>query len=201
MAFFDDSARTALVTSAALLIAGFSTVRNSQIGLSLVDAQVLTMLVAIATAWCLGSFTPLREEDRNKLGFFTQTAILLHGALSCAFGIYVYSDPSTFGGAQNDPGCPNSAQTFVMFGASISATNRGLQIFALLAYSLSAFGYVWTNRGAFSRSMIRAAFCITGEDSRIPKEFGSKRPAPGDKGVSRKIDQAISSPTCCCQEK
>ncbi|KZT58162.1 hypothetical protein CALCODRAFT_256517 [Calocera cornea HHB12733] len=151
---FRDWARTAMVTSSALVIAGLYAVRSPELGLSLVDAQIITMLNLLITVST--SVASATNNSGRSLGFTFRMATLLHGFLSTAFGIYVYSHPDSFGGVANAGLChPNSDFQFVIFNHSISATNEGLRIFALLFFSLSLGVLVYTNREDFFLFLIR----------------------------------------------
>ncbi|KZO97504.1 hypothetical protein CALVIDRAFT_69743 [Calocera viscosa TUFC12733] len=150
---FRDWARTSMVTSSALVIAGLYSAGSPELGLSLVDAQTITLLNMLIT---VATYVASATWDSRVLGFTFRMATLLHGFLSTAFGIYVYSHPDSFGGVANASPCwPNSNFQFVIFGVSISATNPGLRTFALLFFSLSLAVLVWTNKEAFSLFLLR----------------------------------------------
>lgn len=179
---YRDWARTALVTSSALVIAGIYSVRSPALGLTLVDAQIITMLnLFISVSTYTAATTSGYKEVTTNLGLTFRMATLLHGILSATFGLVVYSNPSSFGGVANAVECPNSGFIFVVFGQSISATNPGLRIFAMLFFIWSAFEIIRENRGALALFILRLFFA--------PKEAfqSSKRWEPSKVGPKRRI--------------
>jgi len=160
---FRDAARTAMVTSTSMIIAVLYAWRSPNLGLSLVDAQIITMLIFLITSCYYSAATEL------NLGRTTRMASLLHGILSSVFGIIVYSHVDSFGGVAYIPDCPNSQFVFVIFGASISATNFGLQIFALIVFSFLLGGLILHNRKDLALFILR---CIVGEN---PLRAGSSK--------------------------
>lgn len=180
------------------MLAGIICLLTPDLGLSIIDAQIITLMSFLTTYWysfvCIGqpeeilqrivqgvfkrgneahpSLEDLGEgeigtsqdevgEDaekaegaeqrppskkRHKLhlgilgGWTTAATLLIHALMTSAFGMVVYAHVDTFGRAAYRPDCiPNSDFIFDMFGNYISATNGGLQGFALFAFAAVAF--------------------------------------------------------------
>jgi len=103
--------------------------------------------------------------SKFDFGFTTRVAVRLHLILSAVFGILVYYDVENFGGTAYLPICwKNDDFTFVIFSASISATNQGLRIFALLLYAAVLAEFLWDGRKRFTISMLRS-FIFLSEES------------------------------------
>lgn len=168
---------TNLVTSSALVIAGLYAAYTPSVGLSLLDAQIITMLNLLITVTAYAASTTIKEK---KLGFTFRLASVLHGYLSAAFGIIVYSHPDSFGGAANVyPGRPNSALQFAMLGRAISATNQGLRISgALTFFSLDIAWLVRADRGPFFLWLLRLCIEAVPAFNDQPEEAGDG----GDEG-------------------
>ncbi|EJU05090.1 hypothetical protein DACRYDRAFT_114368 [Dacryopinax primogenitus] len=144
---YRDAVRTALVTSTSLIAAALYA-RYTPLGLSLVDAQIVTMFMTAVTA-CSWAVTKL------NLGLTTRIAMRLHLILSGVFVILVYYDVDHFGGTAYQPQCGgNSEFFFVIFGRAISATNPVLRVFALLLYILMLAEFIWAGRGHFVLSVL-----------------------------------------------
>ncbi|KZP00381.1 hypothetical protein CALVIDRAFT_595203 [Calocera viscosa TUFC12733] len=153
---YRDSARASLVMSTSMIIAALYA-RYTQLGISLIDAQIVTMFVTAITA-CYYSVS------KYDFGFTTRVAVRLHLILSAVFGILVYYDVDHFGGAGYQPQCfPNEDFLFVIFSHTISATNQGLRIFALLLYSAVLGEFIWDGRKRFTISVLRSIIFMSEE--------------------------------------
>ncbi|QRV92015.1 hypothetical protein RhiJN_20033 [Ceratobasidium sp. AG-Ba] len=144
---FRDSARTTYITSFALIAS--SVVQWKHGGLSLFDGIISTMLTSLMTVFVTTNYRYIQT-----LGASIQIASFLFTTFWCYWGIQVWSRSSSFGleTPENVPitDCTANVDTiFVVFGASISGTNNGIRIFALLVFS--ALG------GFLS---IRAGWCV-----------------------------------------
>jgi len=136
---YRDAARTALVTSTSMVIAAIYA-RYTSLGISLIDAQIVTMFITAITA----CYYTVSQFD---FGFTTRIAVRLHQFLAAVFGILVYYDVNNFGGTDNVPECPNDQFLFVLFSRTVSATNPGLRIFALLVFAIFLAELILPGRG------------------------------------------------------
>ncbi|KZT52328.1 hypothetical protein CALCODRAFT_93037 [Calocera cornea HHB12733] len=153
---YRDAARTSLVTSTSMIIASLYA-RYTGLGMSLIDAQIVTMFVTAITA-CYYSVS------KFDFGFTTRIAVRMHLILSAVFGILVYYDVGHFGGTSYQPDCYDNTQfRFVIFSRTISATNQGLRIFALLLYAFVLGEFIWDGRKRFTIGMLRSIIFFTEE--------------------------------------
>ncbi|QRW06117.1 hypothetical protein RhiLY_05116 [Ceratobasidium sp. AG-Ba] len=130
---FRDSARTTYITSFALIASSIAQWKHG--GLSLFDGIISTMLTSLMTVFVTTNYRYIQE-----LGASIQIASFLFTTFWCYWGIQVWSRSTSFGLEAPDNGlitdCTANVDTiFVVFGASISAANNGIRIFALLVFS------------------------------------------------------------------
>lgn len=135
---FRDTSRTIYVVSCALIASSIAQWQHG--GLSMFDGIMSTMLTTF-----MAIFVTINYRYIQTLGVSVQIASFLFTSLWCYWGIQVWSASSTFGlePFENIPiaDCTANIDTvMVVFGKSISATNNGIRIFALLVFS--AFGGV-----------------------------------------------------------
>jgi len=146
---YRDAARTSLVTSTSLIISALYA-RYTGLGISLIDAQIVTLFIIAITA----SYYSVIKFD---FGFTTRFAARLHQILSAVFGILVYYDVEHFGGAAYLPGCaPNDDFKFVILSFKVSATNQGLRIFALLLFAAVLAHLIWEGRTRFTIGLLKS---------------------------------------------
>jgi len=125
------------------------------VGLTLVDAQIVTMLVFIVAVHCYHHGEELiRNSLDGSFGMAYRIASLLHGILSSVFGIVVYAQPDTFTslgeGIVYTEGCDfDDGAVFVVLGQSIDAKNGGLRIWALVIFSFGLFDIIRMSSAAF----------------------------------------------------
>jgi len=163
---YRDAARTSLVTSSSLVIAALYA-RYDGLGITLVDAQIVTMLTLIINAcyWTVSQFS---------FGLTTGIAVALHTILSAIWGIFVYYNVKDFGLSECKP---NNEFTFVFFCCGgVSATNQGVQVFALLAFTLLIASYLIPRRGSLVLAILAVYVSFT---EAIPRE--PRNPAAGER--------------------
>ncbi|KAH7337300.1 hypothetical protein B0J17DRAFT_667038 [Rhizoctonia solani] len=115
-----NAARTSYVLSLSLILASIMQWRIG--GMGLFDALVGLQLATLLTVFVLFNIRYI-----NSLGLSINISSTLFLILYTYWGIQTWAFPS----------CPSNALTqFVVFGKSISATNPGLRIFALVVFSL-----------------------------------------------------------------
>ncbi|KAG9096715.1 hypothetical protein FRC06_008406 [Ceratobasidium sp. 370] len=151
---FRDTSRNTYVLSFSLIAASIAQWKHG--GLSLFDGIISTMLTTL-----MGIFVTVNYRYIRSLGLSIQVASLLFTSFWCYWGLQVWSHPSTFGLQPAPPAEPSITSTllpatlssrlldpsianctanddtvFVVLGRSISATNHGLRIWALIVFSV-----------------------------------------------------------------
>ncbi|CAE6472325.1 unnamed protein product, partial [Rhizoctonia solani] len=113
-----DAARSSYVLSLSLILASIAQWRIG--GMGLFDALVGVQLATLMTVFMLFNIRYI-----NSLGLSINISSTLFLALYTYWGFQTWTFPS----------CPsNSLTQFVIFGKSVSATNPGLRIFALVVF-------------------------------------------------------------------
>ncbi|KAG8715457.1 hypothetical protein FRC08_010546 [Ceratobasidium sp. 394] len=146
---FRDTSRNTYVLSFSLIAASIAQWRHG--GLSLFDGIISTMLTTL-----MAIFVTVNYRYIRTLGLSIQVASLLFTSFWCYWGLQVWSNPWTFGLQPAPPSestlfpttlyprsldpsianCTANVDTvFVVLGLSISATNHGLRIWALIVFS------------------------------------------------------------------
>ncbi|KZT58174.1 hypothetical protein CALCODRAFT_516963 [Calocera cornea HHB12733] len=155
---FQDAARTAFITSIALVISALISLYTSSQGLALVDALVVTAVTSLVMAYSFivgsqgTSYVQRLGSNRFELTFTLFFTAILHTALWTTFGIIVWTNPINFGQSaiENCNPNPNVNVVFWLFGHTISISNVGLRRFALFAFSAGgALSIGWTITGFF----------------------------------------------------
>ncbi|KAG8704886.1 hypothetical protein FRC09_003269 [Ceratobasidium sp. 395] len=153
---FRDTSRNTYVLSFSLILS--SLIQSNHGGLSLFDGIISTVLTTLMTV-----FVTVNYQYIRTLGLSIQVASLLFTSFWCYWGLQVWSHSVTFGlepappvesnitsnifpttlsiaSRSLDPSianCTANADTvYVVFGRSISATNQGLRIWALVVFSV-----------------------------------------------------------------
>jgi len=165
---FHDAARTAFITSTALVVSAIVSWQTGtgEDSVHLFDALIVTTLSTLAVVYAIivsfqshpesvfkrkfGKETPtVGDEEGGGTQYILSTAAIIHTILWVAFGAIVWAAPAWFNGGPLS-GCPEVK--FWIFRATPGADNSSLRAFAIVTFAVGGavslgliLWSIWTN--------------------------------------------------------